>query len=135
MKIDSLRTKRLYDKLLRVAPDLKQIQQHSMSMVAGLMDLHLDVVECKCNYMRIALSHYWKHPSGDMIADPDMEVGVYWDSELAEALIYQDAFLYEVAYQQEDEVPDLETHAWINKFLEHWLDHLAEHGYVIRRSH
>lgn len=47
------------------------------------MDLNCDVLEVGQDYRRIALSHYWKHDSGDMIPDPDMEIAVFLDWELA----------------------------------------------------
>jgi uncharacterized protein YqiB (DUF1249 family) len=98
------------------------------------MDLNLDVLERSSGYKRIALSHYYSHPSGDLIADPDMEVAVFFDRELAEALTYQDAFIYEAAYNDRDSVPDPETHTRINEFLEHWLDNLIEQGHVLPRG-
>ena len=67
MTLDSRRTTRIYQKLLRVAPELAQTKEHAKSKVSGVMDLNLDVLERSQGYMRIALSHYWLHPSGDMI--------------------------------------------------------------------
>ena len=134
IKLDRQRTKRIFEKLLLVAPELKQIEEHAKSTVPGLMDLNLDVLVQQHDYMRIALSHYWQHSSGDMIADPDMEIGVYWDMRLAEALTYQDMFIYEVAYQRDGGAPDLAIHTRINIFLEHWLENLAAQGHVLRRS-
>jgi uncharacterized protein YqiB (DUF1249 family) len=81
--------------------------------------------------MRIALAHYWRHPSGDMIADPDMEIAVFFDHRLAEALTYQDTLLYEVAYPEDGEPPDLHVHGRLNEFLEQWLDNLAPQGHVL----
>lgn len=98
------------------------------------MNLNLDVLERSDGYMRIALSHYFKHPSGDMIADPDMEVAVFFDKGLAEALTYQDAYLYETAYRDEGEPPDLVVHTRLNVFLEQWLDNLAEQGHVLPKG-
>jgi len=131
MKLDSQRTTRIYQKLLRVAPELRQTMEHAKSKVSGLMDLNLDVLEHSQIYMRIALSHYWLHPSGDMIPDPDMEIAVFLDDGLAEALTYQDAFTYEAAYLDGVILPILEVHTRLNEFLEQWLDNLAEQGHVL----
>lgn len=97
------------------------------------MDLNLDVLERKNSYRRIALSHYWKHESGDLIADPDMEIAVFFDLGLAEALTYQDSYLYEVAYKEQGEPPDLLIHTKINVFLDEWLGNLLMQGHVLLR--
>ncbi len=41
------------------------------------MDLSLDVLISNDNKIVIALGRFYKHPCGDMIADPDMEVAIY----------------------------------------------------------
>lgn len=134
MTLDLQRPTRIYKKLLQVAPELKQTREYAKSRVSGLMDLNLDVLKRSSGYMRIALSHYYLHPSGDLIADPDMEIAVFFDRELAEALTYQDAFIYEAAYNDSDTVPDPGIHTRINEFLDHWLDNLIEQGRVLPRG-
>ena len=84
MKIDPQRSHRIFQKLLRVGPDLERVLLYAKSSVPGLMDLHLDVFEKPPGYRRIALGHYWKHPSGDMIPDPDMTIAVFFDRQLAQ---------------------------------------------------
>ena len=59
---------RIYKKLLDVVPDLLTIEEHGKSKVPGLMDLNMDVLFRTPSKIVIALSHYYKHPSGDMIA-------------------------------------------------------------------
>lgn len=134
MTLDLQRTTRLFKKLLQVAPELKQTHEYAKSQVSGLMDLNLDVLKRSSGYMRIALSHYYSHPSGDLIADPDMEIAVFFDREQAEALTYQDAFIYEAVDSNSHMVPDLEIHTRINEFLEHWLDNLIEQGHVLPKG-
>jgi uncharacterized protein YqiB (DUF1249 family) len=131
MKIDPQRTQRNFQKLLRIAPELRQTKEYAKSKVSGLMDLNLDVLERSQGYMRIALSHYWLHHSNDMIPDPDMEIAVFLDDEMAEALTYQDAFTYEVAYSDGATLPNFEVHTRLNEFLEQWLDNLAVQGHVL----
>jgi uncharacterized protein YqiB (DUF1249 family) len=131
MNIDRGRSKRIYEKLMRIAPDLANIGEFTKSRVSGYMDLCCDVLETGRDFRRIALSHYWKHPSGDMIPDPDMEISVFLDWELAEAMTYQDSFTYESAYPVNGEPPDFEIHTRLNIFLEQWLDNLAEQGHTL----
>ena len=134
MKLAPKRSERLYEKLRAIAPELSLTREYAKSKVAGLMDLNLDVLERSDGYMRIALSHYWKHPSGDMIADPDMEVAVFLKDCSAEALTYQDLFIYEAAYPDGEVLPDAEVHRRLQQFLEIWLDNLAEQGHVLPRG-
>ena len=134
MKLNLQRTQRIYKKLLRVAPELLLTRESAKSKVSGLMDLNLDVLVRTPGYRRIALSHYWKHPSGDMIADPDMEIAVFFNDGLAEALTYQDALLYECAYSEGETLSDFGVHTRLNVFLEQWLDNLIEQGHVLPRG-
>jgi uncharacterized protein YqiB (DUF1249 family) len=80
----------------------------------------------------IALSHYYKHPSGDMIADPDMEIAVYPKRQLAEALSYQDAYIYRVVYSPDRMQVDVRSKKDLNDFLNTWLNNLIEQGHSIR---
>ena len=73
---------RIYNKLAKLIPDLAtlEIGEAMNSLGDGvMMDLNLDVLYTGSNYMVISLSHYYKHPSGDLIADPDMEIRVFSD--------------------------------------------------------
>jgi len=132
--IDLNRSKRIYQKLMRIAPQLADIKEYAKSQVDGYMDLNCDVLEVGQDYRRIALSHYWKHDSGDMIPDPDMELAVFLDWELAEALTYQDWSRYDEAYPTPGEPPVQSVHLSINAFLETWLDALAEQGHALGNS-
>ena len=132
MKLDTQRSHRIYQKLLRVAPDVRHILLYSKSSVPGFMDLHLDVLDRTPEYRRIVLSHRRNHPGGDMIPDPDMSIAVFFDREQAEALTYQDAYRCDVAYPVSGEPPDLQVHTRLNVFLERWLVNLAEQGHVLQ---
>jgi uncharacterized protein YqiB (DUF1249 family) len=68
----------------------------------------------------IALSHYYRHQSGDMIPDPDMEIAIYPEIEMAEALTYQDTFGFQAVYPSPGKVSRyfLKSH---NSFLRQWL--------------
>ena len=63
-----------------------------------------------------------------------MEIAVYLADGLAEALTYQDIFIYEVAYHEGATLPILEVHTRLNEFLEQWLDNLAVQGHVLPRG-
>lgn len=122
----------IYSKLLKVCPDLHTIDSHRKSVVGGaIMDLSLDVLSRSDNKIVIALSHYYKHPSGDMIADPDMEVAVYPKQQTAEALSYQDSYIYRTVYSQDRIQVDAKAKKDLNDFLYIWLSNLIEQGHRI----
>ena len=92
--------KEIYKRLIRVIPNLYSIKESGKSEAPGFMDFHLDILHRKSDVLRIAIRHYYKHPSGDMIADPDMEIMVNRKSETAEALTYQDTYRYQEVYAE-----------------------------------
>ena len=130
----------IYKRLYRLVPHLDEIEVgNAVTLKAsGFMDLHVDVLSkgetphAGITFTRIALSHYYRHPSGDMIADPDMEIKVYHDSKqragMAEALTYQDSFGYQEVYPDENHVrPRLKKD--LNSFLSQWLKNLLQQGH------
>ena len=131
MGVDLQRANRIFQKLLRVAPNLMDIKEYTKSKSSGYLDLSCDILESGRDYRRIALSHYWQHPFGDLIPDPDMEVSIFFDWELAEATTYRDVFTYENAYPVDGEPPDFSVHSRINDVLEQWLQNLADQGHVL----
>ncbi len=131
-KIDSTEIveNRIFHKLLDVVPDLMTIQEAGRSKSDGYMDLGLDVLYRTPERLVIALSHYYLHPSGDMIPDPDMEIEVFLKHERAQALTYQDAF----GYQSVDNIEgrrDRSCQRGLNKFLSQWLTNLIIQGHRI----
>lgn len=134
MGIDLERTKRIYQKLMRVVPGLVDIKSFARSEVAGYMALNCEVLETGKDFRRIALGHYWAHPSGGAIPDPDIEIAVFLDWEIAEAVTYQDALKYEDAYPVLGDPPDFKIHGSINDYLETWLAALAMQGHLLMPS-
>ena len=120
----------IYFKLLDVIPDLNSIEEHGKSVVPGYMDLNLDILHRTPDRIIIALSHYYKHSSGDMIADPDMEIAVYQKQEYAEALTYQDSFGYQSVLVDSGQV-NSRLQRDLNTFLSQWLTNLIGQGHQI----
>ena len=122
--------KEIYRRLIRVIPNLYSIKESGKSESPGFMDFNLDILQRKGNVLRIAISHYYKHPSGDMIADPDMEVMVNRKTETAEALTYQDTYGYQEVYSEDGSCNESLQHS-LNEFLLMWLNNLYEQGHKI----
>lgn len=133
----------IYKKLMQVIPDLiTQIEQgkyHGKSQKdpdGGYMDLNYNYVgkDKKGNYL-IALSHYFKQ-NGDIIADPDMQIRIYPDMPIAEAMTYQDQFGYQQVYPVKDgkEYVNPRLKRELNKFLNQWLTNIIRQGHKIDLS-
>jgi uncharacterized protein YqiB (DUF1249 family) len=133
VKLDMQRGRRIFQRLLRLVPDLDRVLLYARSSVPGSLDLQLDILESSPLYRRIMLGCYWAH-SGGAVPDPSMTIAVFFDREAAEALTYRDAARYEVAYTAPDEPPDLETHTRLNVFLERWLASLVDQRHAFKRS-
>lgn len=123
---------RLFHKLRDVVPDLLTIEESGKSIVEGYMDLNLDVLHRRSSRIIVALSHYYKHPSGDMIPDPDMQIAVYPKLEHAEALAYQDCYCYREVYSDDEGTEDTKAKKELNAFLDQWLTNLIEQGHSIK---
>ena len=123
--------KEIYKRLIRVIPNLYSIKESGRSEVPGFMDFSLDILQRKGDVLRIAISHYYKHPSGDMIPDPDMEVMVNRKTETAEALTYQDTYGYQEVYS-EDGSCNQSLQRSLNEFVLMWLNNLYEQGHKIK---
>ncbi len=90
---------------------------------SGFMDL---VIE-KLGDKHYSLTHYYEQ-NGDLCPDPDMEVKVYPDTKMAEALSYQDSFGYRCVYPELGKV-DIKAKKELNIFLDKWLSNIINQGF------
>ncbi|MDH5415339.1 MAG: DUF1249 domain-containing protein, partial [Flavobacteriaceae bacterium] len=123
----------IFNKLNKVIPDLEE--NLKKSFMAGkstfgeksaLMDLNLDVLsEDEKGRFVIALSHYYRQ-NGDSVADPDMEIRIDFEKEIAEALTFQNALGFQQVYHEKDgkRLVDTRQKKEQNKFLSGWLTNL-----------
>jgi uncharacterized protein YqiB (DUF1249 family) len=121
----------IFDQLQTIIPDLQTRNKAGNSQLESqtMMDLNLDILEKKSSISLIALSHYYKHQSGDMIADPDMEILVNFEHRIATARTYQDSFGYQDVRSSGEVDSDLE-HS-LNEFLIIWLNNSISYGHKI----
>ena len=62
----------------------------------------MDIVHEDENRILLPLSHYYKHPSVDLIPDADITLQVLRDALTAGALTYQDMYRDDVVYPDSD---------------------------------
>lgn len=130
----------IYKKLLKIIPNLPEHIKagvlHGKSIKdpkGGLMDLNFDFLSHdKHGNPIFALSHYYKQ-NGDMIADPDMQIRLMPDMEMAEALTFQDHFGFQQVYPEKDgkTYVNLKLKKSINQFLNQWLTNIIHQGHRI----
>ena len=122
----------IFHRLLEVVPDLMTLSagNYARSEVSGFMNLNLDVLAKSPNKVVIALSHLYKHPSGDMIPDPDMQISVFLSDEYAEAQTFQDLYGFRTVETNVNQV-DKQVQRELNSFLLTWLGNLITQGHNV----
>ncbi|AKB43056.1 MULTISPECIES: DUF1249 domain-containing protein [Methanosarcina] len=103
---------------MRIIDESGEMQADYMKFVSsGLMPLNVD----KLTSDTIALAHNGKQ-NGDVMADPDMEVRIYPELKMAEALTFRNDYMgiYQEVYPEPGKYyPKLKKE--LNYFLNNWL--------------
>ena len=123
----------IFHRLLDVVPDLLTLSSgnYGRSEVFGFMNLNLDVLATGSNKVVIALSHLYKHPSEDVIPDPDMQITVFLSDEYAEAQTFQDFYGFRAVETNVGQV-DQRARRELNLFLLTWLGNLIAQGHSVK---
>jgi hypothetical protein len=77
----------------------------------------------------IALSHYYKHETGDMIADPDVVLFVDFDNKTATARTFQDTFGFQDVMS--GGVINTKLEQSLNEFVVMWMENNISYGHQI----
>ncbi len=90
---------KIFAQILSIIPNLQTRNKAGKSQLESesLMNLNFDILYRENNTVMIALSHYYKHQSGDMIADPDVCILVNFKDGTATARTFQDTFGYQMS--------------------------------------
>jgi uncharacterized protein YqiB (DUF1249 family) len=71
--------------LKKLIPDLEGVSS-GVSKAKGSPDLHLKIEE-RCKFTTtLSLTYYFENAKGELVADPDLQVRIYHDARLAEAV-------------------------------------------------
>jgi len=113
---------KIYQKLSNLI-NFERLQQNEYLKYksSGLMDLHIDFLRFEgTNSFIIAMGHNYKQ-NGDVMADPDMEIRIFPNTQMAETLTFQlDSLgIYQRVYR--DNKVDLSLKKDLNSFLDKWL--------------
>lgn len=125
----------LFSRLLEALPDLQlwvdnQVEGKKLKS-DGYMDLGVDILGPYKDGFRVALSHYYRHESGDMIPDPDMELYVDTAREMCTALTFQNSFIYQSINDLELTDDQVRLMGSMNEFLEMWLVNIIASDYSV----
>lgn len=123
----------IYNKLTKLIPNIENLEigYCEISKAKAFMDLHLEVLSEEEHNQEtikiISLAHYCMS-NGDLVSDPDIEIKIYTQHKMAEALMYRDFLTYQVVYPKPNAVyPKFRTD--LNSFLNRWLDGHLLKGY------
>ncbi|MDX1480226.1 MAG: DUF1249 domain-containing protein [Woeseiaceae bacterium] len=120
-----------YLRLLQIVPEMKRLDGHYQSRVAGDCSLHLEILERSRHTITLSLSYFF-FDEGKRIADPDMKVRVYLDGKLAEAMSHANdhrhAELRRIFCEHKRE---LDARWRRNIILNKWLEYLMDQGHLI----
>lgn len=115
---------KIYEKLESLG--ILGIKEYQKLKSGAFMDLNVDVIRVEKDYKIIAMAHNFIQ-NGDVMADPDMEIKIYPDLKMAEALTYQlDSLgIYQVVYPKPGYV-NLKIKKDLNIFLNQWLNNIKD---------
>jgi len=114
-----------YRYLMRLAPDLRQMQGCCQSQLKGALDLYLEVLEQTPYTTLIHITYFFSHRQGHR-PDPDARVRIYHDARQSEVVeLRQQALPLNAGVER----PTLEQKWRINLFLSKWL------AYCVRQGH
>jgi len=120
-----------YLRLLRLLPELEQLDGCFRSRVAGECDLYLEVLERSRYTVTLSLTYHLKTDDG-LILDPDITVRAYLDGHLAEAMMVGNRQRHMVLRKFLDEHKrELDLRWRRNIVLNKWLEYLSDQGHLI----
>ena len=122
---------RNYKNIKGLIEKAKENKGHVKIKVSGYMDLVVEILEKYSeNEFKISLTHYYEQ-NGDLVSDPDMEIRVWDNMEMVEALTFeqQNLGICQVVYPEPGKYyPGLKKQ--LNSFLGSWLTNLKKQGFM-----
>ncbi len=128
-----IREQRIYKKLEQLG--ILDVKEHVKVENGSYMPLSID----RLGENRLAIAHNFIQ-NGDVMADPDMEVMLYPESRMAEALTFQNSALgtYQEVYAFDGQGKKIGVRPRLKKelnaFLEQWLINLVAQGFMVKQE-
>lgn len=120
-----------YARLLALLPQVRTMEPGSaVKMQADqFMDLCIDVLQQKGTVTQISMAHYYEQ-NGDLVPDPDMEVMLMHETQLALPVHFQNAIAYRVCIEG-TRITNGKEFADQSSFLSMWLRNIKSQGHRI----
>ena len=120
-----------YLRLLRVLPEIEQLDGCFRSRVAGDCDLYVDIIERSRYTVSLSMTYHLKTDDGVLI-DPDMTVRVYLDGQMAEVMAIGKRTRHAALNRLiREHGAELGLRWRQNVILNKWLDYLSDQGHLI----
>lgn len=117
----------------QLAGDLRLMPDRMVSRTSGDLDLHARVLE-RCRYTTMLAMTYWfENDRGEPAADPDMQIRIYHDANLAEAVSCVPEHRHQVLRPfHTGRGGELERRWERNRMLNKWFEYCLEKGHAFR---
>jgi uncharacterized protein YqiB (DUF1249 family) len=120
-----------YLRLLRVLPEIEQLDGCFRSRVAGDCDLFVDIIERSRYTVSLSMTYHLKTDDG-VLTDPDMTVRVYLDGQMAEVMAIGKQTRHAALNRLiREHGAELSLRWRQNVILNKWLDYLSDQGHLI----
>lgn len=121
-------------KLMRLAPNLSQIDEQAVAQAQGKPSLHLRMIDRAPYTLTVELSHYFAEAS-EILGEPALRIRIYLDTRSAEVLCDEARPPACRAKTHMGNAIQLMNYKWtLNYFLEKWLNHCLRAGYRFKRE-
>jgi uncharacterized protein YqiB (DUF1249 family) len=123
-----------YRKLLRLIPNLRDLDNCSTGHALGKPDLYITLIEKGPYTMTLELSHCFGHDL-DPFFEPAIKLRVYFDVQSAEVLRDHERPMVNHAFDQPVSAKKVMDYKWeLNYFLEKWLNHCLKNDYKFQNN-
>jgi len=119
-----------YLRLLHLVPELERLDGCFRSRVAGDCELFVDVLDRARYTITLGLTYHFETAEG-RLADPDMQVRVYLDGRLAEAMSIGGKHRHAELRRLRARNRTLDARWKRNVVLNKWLEYLTDQGHLI----
>ena len=118
-------------RLQQLVPELHRLDGYYRSRVAGDCELHVEILERSRYTVTLSLSYFFEE-EGERIADPDMQVRIYLDGQLAEATGFSGEHRHQhIRRLCRAHRKELDLRWRRNIVLNKWLEYLLDHGHLV----
>lgn len=122
----------VFQKLLRLAPDLLTLETGGISRLPFNAPLYLDIHDQHPDRTIIFLAQYYRSSSGDLIPAPEMEIAILPSRHTAKILACHEPDGSRKVDGEGGSDERTQAERELVRYLDQWLDQLLAQGHCIR---